>query len=156
MIGSGFWHSPVRPFEFLDNWESEEHIGSRRSRSWMADPSNLNSSTPPPAVLLLILVIPSNPFCFHNISPCYAATDARSEMILDKQTSSHDQTVLVRLHICYLETGIKILREQQAEFSIGCAFRLLCARFEKEQICEGGELRRRRMAKEEKCEGGDL
>ena len=62
------------------------------------------------------------------------------QKIFDKETSSHSQTVLVFLHIRYLETGIKILCEQQAELSIGCAFRFLCARFAKEQICEGGEL----------------
>ena len=60
------------------------------------------------------------------------------QKILDKQTSSHGETVLlVHSHIRYLESGIKILRGQQEELSIGCAFRLLCARFAKEQICEG-------------------
>ena len=78
------------------------------------------------------------------------------QKILDKQTSSHSQTVLVILHIRYLETGIKILCEQQAELSIGCAFRFLCARFGKEQICEGADLRRSRFAKEQICEGGEL
>ena len=70
------------------------------------------------------------------------------QKILDKQTSTHGETVLVRLHIRYVKSGIKILRGQQEELSIGCAFRLLCARFVKEQICEGAELRRSRFAKE--------
>ena len=71
------------------------------------------------------------------------------QKILDKQTSSHGETVLlVHSHIHYLESGIKILRGQQEELPIGCAFRLLCARFAKERICEGAELQRR-IAKEQ-------
>ena len=78
------------------------------------------------------------------------------QKILDKQMSSHSQTVLVFLHIRYLETGIKILCEQQAELSIGCAFRFLCARFVKEEICEEADLRRRRIAKGQICEGAEF
>ena len=56
------------------------------------------------------------------------------QKILDKQTSTHGETVLVRLHIRYVESGIKILRRQREELNWLRIPIALCA------ICEGADL----------------
>ena len=57
------------------------------------------------------------------------------QKILDKQTSSHGETVLlVHRHIRFLESGIKILRGKQEELNWLRIPIALCA------ICEGADL----------------